>query len=223
MGAVLTPENLSYLLVGAGYSLLIAFGALVIGLILGIIFAAMRISKNRILNTIAYVYIQLIRGTPMLLQILFLFLGFPSIYTAIIGGRITMNPVVVGIVAIGINSGAYSAELIRSGIESIDKGQWEAAKSLGLNHKQTMQYIILPQAFRRLIPPFVNEFITLIKDSSLIFSIGGLELLGRAKVLGSNTFRFIAPLVIAAIIYLIMTGVVAYFAGKLERKYAEND
>lgn len=220
---VFTFENLIYLLQGAFFSLLVAFGAIVIGIILGTILAAMRIGKNKVLNTIAYLYIQFIRGTPMLLQILFLFLGFPAIYTSIVGGRITMDPVVVGIIAIGMNSGAYSAELIRSGIESIDKGQWEAAKSLGLNYKQTMQFIILPQTFRRLIPPFVSEFIMLIKDSSLIFAIGGLELLGRSKVISSQTYDYIWPLVFAAVIYLIMTGVVAYFSNKLERRYADND
>lgn len=220
---VFTVENLKYLLVGAGYSLIVAIGALAIGVVLGVIFAAMRISKNKVLNLISYIYVQVIRGTPMLLQILFLFLGFPVVYTAMTGGRISMDPVIVGIVAIGINSGAYSAELIRSGIESIDKGQWEAAKSLGLNYKQTMQYIILPLAFRRLIPPFVSEFVLLIKDSSLIFAIGGLELLGRAKVISSRTYSFITPLVFAAIIYLIMTSVVAYYSTKLERKYAQND
>ncbi|MFV0440259.1 MAG: amino acid ABC transporter permease [Lachnospirales bacterium] len=221
--SVFTLENLQFLLVGTFYSLVVAFGSLTIGIILGIIFAAMRISKNKVLNVISTLYIQIIRGTPMLLQILFLFLGFPAIYTAITGGRISMDPVVVGVVAIGINSGAYSAELIRSGIESIDKGQWEAAKSLGLSYKQTMQYIILPLAFRRLIPPFVSEFIILIKDSSLIFAIGGLELLGRAKVIMSRTYNFITPLIFAAMIYLILTSIVAYYANKLERKYAEND
>ncbi len=220
---IFTSENLIYLLGGAWYSLVVAIGALIIGLILGTVFAGMRISNKKILNIIAYLYIQFIRGTPMLLQILAVFLGFPVIYTTLTGGRITMNPVIVGIVAIGINSGAYSAELIRSGIESIDKGQWEAAKSLGLNHKQTMRFIILPQAFRRLIPPFVSEFVMLIKDSSLIFAIGGLELLGRSKIISSNTFAFILPLVFAAIIYLILTGVVAYFSNMLERKYANND
>ncbi len=220
---IFTTQNLKYLLGGAVFSVLVALGALVIGLILGTVFAAMRISKNKVLNTIAYLYIQFIRGTPMLLQILAVFFGYPVIYSAITGGRITMNPVIVGIVAIGINSGAYSAELIRSGIEGIDKGQWEAAKSLGLNYKQTMQYIILPLAFRRLIPPFVSEFVMLIKDSSLIFAIGGLELLGRSKVISAQTYSYILPLIFASIIYLVLTSVVSYFANKIERRYADND
>ncbi len=220
---IFTVENLKYLLGGAVFSVLVALGALIIGLLLGTIFAAMRISKNKVLNTIAYLYIQFIRGTPMLLQILAVFFGYPVIYSAITGGRITMNPVIVGIVAIGINSGAYSAELIRSGIEGIDKGQWEAAKSLGLSYKQTMQYIILPLAFRRLIPPFVSEFVMLIKDSSLIFAIGGLELLGRSKVISAQTYSYILPLIFASIIYLVLTSVVSYFANKIERRYADND
>ncbi len=220
---IFTMDNFKYLLGGAGYSILIAIGALVIGLVLGTVLAAMRLSKNKILNTISYLYIQIIRGTPMLLQILAVFFAYPVIYTTITGGRITMNPVIVGIVAIGFNSGAYSAELIRSGIEGIDKGQWEAARSIGLNYKETMRYIILPQAFRRLIPPFVSEFVMLIKDSSLIFAIGGLELLGRSKVISANTYSYILPLIFASFIYLVLTSVVAYFANKLERRYADND
>ncbi len=220
---IFTTENLKYLLGGAGLSILVALGALVIGLLLGTIFAAMRISKNKVFNTISYTYIQIIRGTPMLLQILAVFFGYPVIYSALTGARITMSPVVVGIVAIGINSGAYSAELIRSGIEGIDKGQWEAAKSLGLNYKQTMQYIILPLAFRRLIPPFVSEFVMLIKDSSLIFAIGGLELLGRSKVISAQTYSYILPLIFASIIYLVLTSVVSYFANKVERSYSNTD
>ncbi len=220
---IFSLDNLKYLLQGAGLSVLVALGSLVIGLLLGTVFAAMRISKIKLLNTIAYLYIQLIRGTPMLLQILAVFFGYPVIYTAITGARITMNPVIVGIVAIGINSGAYSAELIRSGIEGINKGQWEAARSIGLNYKQTMRFIILPQAFRRLIPPFVSEFVMLIKDSSLIFAIGGLELLGRSKVISAQTYSYILPLIFASIIYLVLTSVVAYYANKIERRYANND
>ncbi len=220
---LLSVENISYLLVGAGISIFIAFGAMIIGITLGVVVAPMRISKNKFLRSIAYVYIEFIRGTPMVLQILIIYLGMPVLYTNIFGGRIDLDPILVGVIAIGINSGAYSAELIRSGIESIDSGQWEAGKSLGLNYRQTMRFIILPQVFRRVIPPFVSEFIMLIKDSSLIFTIGGFELLGRAKVIGARNYDYIGPLVMAACIYLIMTTTISYFARKVERRYAVND
>ncbi len=217
--SVFTAENIKYLLGGALVSLQIAFGAMIIGLILGTIGAAMKLSKSKILNILASIYVEFIRGTPMLLQILFISLGIPMLYTQITGGRISLDPVLVGIIAIGLNSGAYSTELIRSGIQSIDKGQWEAAKTLGFSYNKSMRFIILPQVFRRLIPPFASEFIMLIKDSSLIYAIGGMELLGRSKVIGARTYNFIGPLVMAAIIYLVLTYVVSYFTKKLERRY----
>ncbi len=214
-----TLENFSYLLGGALISLEIAFGSMIIGLFIGTLFAGMRLSKNKLLNFIAFVYVEVVRGTPMLLQILFISLGFPMLYTSITGSRLAIDPIVVGIIGIGLNSGAYSTELIRSGITSIDKGQWEAAKTLGFTYKKSMRFIILPQVFRRLIPPLASEFIMLIKDSSLIYAIGGLELLGRSKVIGAKSYEFIGPLLLATIIYLIMTYTVSFFTRKLERRY----
>ncbi len=218
---LITYENITFLLGGAVISIIVAFGSMLIGLIFGTGLAAMRISNNKISKSIAFVYIEFIRGTPMLLQILFLSLGFPTIYTAITGGRIVIEPIVAGIVAIGLNSAAYTAELIRSGIESIDKGQWEAAKTLGLSRSLTMKKIILPQSFKRIIPPLASELIMLIKDSSLIYTLGGLELLGRAKVIGARNYEFIGPLVIATFIYLILTNIVSYFTRKLERRLSQ--
>lgn len=122
-----------------------------------------------------------------------------------------------------INSGAYSTELIRSGIMGVDKGQWEACEVLGLNYTQTMKLIILPQAFKRIIPPIVSEFITLIKDSSLISVLGATELLYSAQILGANTFNLIPPLLASAVLYLIMTLTTSYFARKIERRLSVSD
>ncbi len=214
-----TADNVKFLLGGALIALQIALGAMVIGLIVGTILAAMRISHNKLLKAIASIYIEIVRGTPMLLQILFISVGLPAILSTQLGMRVVFEPIPVGIVAIGLNSGAYMAELIRSGIQSIDKGQIEAAKTLGLDYKQYMKFIILPQVFRRLIPPFASELIMLIKDSSLIFAIGGLELLGRAKVLGARSYDIVPPLLAATVIYFIMTYIVSIFTAKLERRY----
>ncbi len=214
-----TTANVLSLLGGAALSLGIALGAMIIGLMMGTILAAMRISNNKILKTIASIYIEIVRGTPMLLQILFIFIGLPTILLTQFGIRVIFEPIPVGIVAIGLNSAAYMAELIRSGIQSIDKGQIEAAKTLGLDYKQYMKFIILPQVFRRLIPPLTSEFIMLIKDSSLIYAIGGLELLGRAKVIGARTFEIVTPLLGAAILYLVMTYSISILTAKLERRY----
>lgn len=223
MGEVLTSENLIFLLKGAGLSLAMAVLSLLIGLILGTLGASAKISKNRILRCIGNVYVEIIRGTPMLLQILILFAVVPLIYMEITGERLVMNVFLIGVIAMGINSGAYVTELIRSGINGVDKGQWEACETLGLTLGQTMKLVILPQAFKRIVPPLVSEFVTLIKDSSLVSTIGVVELLKSAQVLGGNYADLMSPLIIAGVMYLIMTLSIAYLARHLERRLAESD
>ncbi|MEG0275416.1 MAG: amino acid ABC transporter permease [Coprobacillus sp.] len=221
---IFTPENLIYLAQGALISLIIAALSLAFGLVFGILGASAKISKNKFLRALGNIYVEVIRGTPMLLQILLLFTVVPMMYTQITnGGIIRINTYVIGVIAMSINSGAYTTELIRSAINGIDKGQWEAADSLGMSHKQTMRFIILPQAFKRIVPPLVSEFVTLIKDSSLISCIGAVELLKASQVLGGNYYDFSSTLCIAGIYYLIMTLSISYFARKLERKLAESD
>ena len=223
MGEVLTSENLIFLLKGAGLSLAMAVLSLLIGLVLGTLGASAKISKNRILRCIGNVYVEIIRGTPMLLQILILFAVVPLIYMEITGERLVMNVFLIGVIAMGINSGAYVTELIRSGINGVDKGQWEACETLGLTRGQTMKLVILPQAFKRIVPPLVSEFVTLIKDSSLVSTIGVVELLKSAQVLGGNYADLMSPLIIAGVMYLIMTLSIAYLARHLERRLAESD
>ena len=223
MGEVLTSENLIFLLKGAGLSLAMAVLSLLIGLVLGTLGASAKISKNRILCCIGNVYVEIIRGTPMLLQILILFAVVPLIYMEITGERLVMNVFLIGVIAMGINSGAYVTELIRSGINGVDKGQWEACETLGLTRGQTMKLVILPQAFKRIVPPLVSEFVTLIKDSSLVSTIGVVELLKSAQVLGGNYADLMSPLIIAGVMYLIMTLSIAYLARHLERRLAESD
>ena len=233
MGEVLTSENLIFLLKGAGLSLAMAVLSLLIGLVLGTLGASAKISKNRILRCIGNVYVEIIRGTPMLLQILILFAVVPLIYMEITGERLVImwfiimksckNGVLVAVLSFGINSGAYVTELIRSGINGVDKGQWEACETLGLTRGQTMKLVILPQAFKRIVPPLVSEFVTLIKDSSLVSTIGVVELLKSAQVLGGNYADLMSPLIIAGVMYLIMTLSIAYLARHLERRLAESD
>ena len=199
MGEVLTSENLIFLLKGAGLSLAMAVLSLLIGLVLGTLGASAKISKNRILRCIGNVYME------------------------ITGERLVMNVFLIGVIAMGINSGAYVTELIRSGINGVDKGQWEACETLGLTRGQTMKLVILPQAFKRIVPPLVSEFVTLIKDSSLVSTIGVVELLKSAQVLGGNYADLMSPLIIAGVMYLIMTLSIAYLARHLERRLAESD
>ena len=220
---IFTPENILYLVKGAVVSLIIAALSLFIGLIFGILGASAKRSKYRIFRIIGNVYVEVIRGTPMLLQIMFFYIAIPVIYQSITGTRMNPDPYICGLIALSINSGAYSTELIRSGIQGIDKGQWEACETLGLSYFQTMRFVVLPQAFKRIIPPIVSEFITLIKDSSLISCIGATELLMSAQVLGSRTFNLIYPLLEAACLYLVMTLTISYISRRLERKLSARD
>ncbi len=218
-----TWDNFIILLKGAGMSLGIASISVVCGILLGTLIALCKLSKVKALRVIGNVYVELIRGTPMLLQILFFFLGIPSLYYLITGSSLRMNIYLCGIIALSINSGAYMAELIRSSIQAIDKGQSEAGYTLGLSQKQIMHFIILPQALRRIIPPFVSEFITLIKDSSLLGTIGVIELLQSARNIGNAYYNFLIPLLMATVLYLCMTVSVSRIANHLEKRLLIHD
>ena len=220
---VFTPENIIYLAKGALISLGLAALSLFIGIIFGIIGASAKRSKFFIFRMLGNIYVEVIRGTPMLLQILILFSVVPSIYTAFTGDVLRINTYLIGVMAMSINSGAYSTELIRSGINGVDKGQWEACETLGLTKWQTMKLVILPQAFKRIIPPMISEFITLIKDSSLISCIGAVEVLTGAQIIGAEYFDVMSPYCLAAVFYLIMTISISYLGRYVERKLAESD
>lgn len=222
-GKVFTAENLLYLLKGTGYSIGIAILSLFFGLILGILGASGKRSKNVILKGIANIYVEIIRGTPLLLQILFIFSIIPSIYTAITGSVLRINTYLIGVIAMSINSGAYQTELIRAGINAVDKGQFEACETLGLDKKQAMKLVILPQAFKNIVPPIISELITLIKDTSLISTIGAVELLKGAQVLGAHYYDVMSPYTIAAVYYLIITLLISFFGKKIEKRLASSD
>lgn len=220
---VFTIDNMIYLLKGSAYALGIAILSLFFGLIIGIIGAAGKRSKNKFLNLLANIYVEVIRGTPLLLQILMIFSVIPSIYTALTGKILRINVYLIGVIAMSINSGAYQTELIRSGINGVDKGQWEACETLGLDSSQAMRYVVLPQAFKNIVPPVISELITLIKDSSLISTIGAIELLKGAQVLGTKYYDVMSPYCLAAIYYLIMTIGISIIGRKIEKRLSESD
>jgi polar amino acid transport system permease protein len=223
MAAIFTKANLLFMLKGAGFSLLLALCAILLGAVLGVACSAAKLSHSRILNAIATIYVELFRGTPMLLQILFFFLGIPVLYQRLTGTRMNADPYVVGILALSFNSGAYQTELIRAGIQGVDRGQWEACETLGIGYGTMMKEVILPQAFKRIVPPLVSEFITLIKDSSLISNIGALELLYAAQVLGKKYYDYLDPLILAGIMYLFMTVITSWLSRKVERRLSISD
>jgi len=173
--------NLPFLLLGAWDTLKLTFFSVLIGLVLGTFIGMGRLSKIKVINIPSTVYVEFLRGTPLLVQISIVYFGLPQL-----GIQLQAYP--AAIVALGLNSGAYIAEIVRAGIQSIPKGQYEAARSLGLTHWQAMRYIILPQAFKNILPALGNEFITLTKDSSLASVIGVTELMRRGQFVITRIF-----------------------------------
>jgi His/Glu/Gln/Arg/opine family amino acid ABC transporter permease subunit len=204
-------ENWDALLQAVLITISLAFLAEVIGVALGLAFALLKISGSRVLSILAQVYIDVFRGTPLLVQIVIIYFT-----TASVGLRFN-SLFFAGLVALSLNAAAYVAEIFRAGIQSIDKGQTEAGRSSGLTYAQTMRYIIVPQAFRRVIPPLTNEFVMLIKDTSLVSVIGLAELLRAARVLQSETFNG-TPLIAAALMYLAICLPLIYLTNALERR-----
>ncbi len=195
-------DRYKYYLTGLGNTIIMAFFACLIGVILGLILSLVidyneKTGKLYLLSAFARMYIGIIRGTPALLQLMILYY--------IIFKSVNINIVVVGIISFGLNSGAYVSQIIRSGLISIPKGQEEASTMLGFNYFQTMKYVILPQALRNVLPALGNEFITLLKETSVAGYIGILELTKASDIVASSTYDYFFPLLIVAIIYLILT------------------
>ena len=195
-------DRYKYYLTGLGNTIIMAFFACLIGVILGLILSLVidyneKTGKLYLLSTFARMYIEIIRGTPALLQLMILYY--------IIFKSVNINIVVVGIISFGLNSGAYVSQIIRSGLISIPKGQEEASTMLGFNYYQTMKYVIMPQALRNVLPALGNEFITLLKETSVAGYIGILELTKASDIVASSTYDYFFPLLIVAIIYLILT------------------
>ncbi len=170
--------------------------AVVIGTVLGVIFALMKISNSKILRAIANIYITLIRGTPLIVQIMFLYFGITSI--------IVLDNFWAGAIALGVHNGAYIAEIFRGAIQGIDKGQREASLALGMNNSLTMRRIVFPQALRRAIPPLGNQFIITLKDSSLVYVIGVSELFGLANRVAASNFKQFETFLVVGLYYLIL-------------------
>lgn len=195
-------DRYRFILEGLGKTLIIAFFAVILGVILGGLVALIRnyheeTKKAKLANFISKLYVTIIRGTPAVLQLMIIYY--------VIFRTVDINTILVGVIAFGINSGAYVSEIIRAGINSIDRGQKEAADSLGLTYRETMKSIILPQAIRNVLPALSNEFITLLKETSVAGYIGIIELVKAADIIASGTYNYFFPLIIIAIIYLILT------------------
>lgn len=203
---------------GATVTLQMFFITLVLSLPLGLLMALARLSKYKPVSFLVEIYIWLMRGTPLMLQLLFVYYALPLI--PYVGIRLPDFPAAV--VAFVLNYAAYFAEIFRAGIQSIERGQYEAGKALGMNYVQTMKRIILPQMIKRVLPPVSNETITLVKDTSLIYVLAMNDLLRTARTIVQRDFDM-TPFVIAAVFYLAMTLVLTWIFNKLEQRYAAYD
>lgn len=212
MNFELIEHALPMLLVGAGVTIEITAVSVAIGFLIGLFVGIARICQVKILRIIATIYADCIRGTPLLVQIFLIYFALPIVT----GQRV--EPFVAAVAACGINSGAYVSEIFRAGIQAIDVGQMEAGRSLGLSWWQTMYYVILPQAVRNILPPLGNEFIAMLKDSSLVSVIGFEELIRRGQLIIAQTYGSFEIWTTVAILYLIMTLAISRVVAWLEKK-----
>ncbi|HDJ3348002.1 TPA: ABC transporter permease subunit [Staphylococcus aureus] len=207
----------SFFLKGIKITILISLIGVALGSILGAFVALMKLSKIKIISWIASIYIEILRGTPMLVQVFIVFFGI----TAALG--LDISALVCGTIALVINSSAYIAEIIRAGITAVDKGQMEAARSLGLNYRQTMKSVIMPQAIKNILPALGNEFVTLIKESSIVSTIGVGEIMFNAQVVQGISFDPFTPLLVAAALYFVLTFVLTRIMNMIEGRLNASD
>ncbi len=205
-------EAVPFLLEGVKFTLLIAVVGLISGLIIGVFVGFGRLSKNKLLYGLSTIYVEVLRGTPIMIQALYIYFAIPLLLST------KINPILAGMIAISINAGAYIAEIVRGSVNSIDPGQMEAGRSLGLTRIQTMYRIVWPQAFKRMIPPLGNQFIISLKDTSLLTVIGVAELTRQGTTIVSTNFRAVEIYTMVAILYLVMTLSISFILRQVERK-----
>lgn len=200
---------------GLGYTLLISLFSVLLGLVIGILMALMRLSKSKILRAVSGIYIDIIRGTPTMVQLLIIYF--------VIFANVHIDKWVVGFIAFGINSGAYIAEIVRGGILSVNIGQTEAGRSLGMTHKQTMASIVMPQAMKNTLPALGNEFVVLIKETAVIGMIANIDLVGAARKVQSLTYDYLIPLLSIAVIYYVVIKIISTLLSKVEKGMRKAD
>lgn len=208
----------SLLLRAMGQTLLLALCGLFFACILGLIFGLLSVVKNRVCNAISTIFVDVIRGVPMIVLAFYIFFGITGLLNNVMGLGVTLSSLQAGTIALALNCGAYMAEIIRAGIQSVDKGQMEAARSLGLPYGKAMRKVVLPQAIRTMIPSIINQFIITLKDTSILSVIGFPELVNTAKNVVANTMKAFEVWTIVALMYLIVITIISRLAKVLERR-----
>lgn len=206
------------LLKALGQTLLLALLGLFFGCIIGMIFGLLSVVKSKICNWISLIYVNIIRGVPMIVLAFFVYIGVPYAFKNFFGMRISLTALTAGTICLALNCGAYMSEIIRAGIQSVDKGQMEAARSLGLPYFRAMQRIVLPQAIKTMIPSIINQFIITLKDTSILSVIGFPELVNKAQNVIAITFKSFETWTIVAVMYLIVILILQWVAKLLERR-----
>lgn len=208
---------------GASLTLVISVIGVIMGFLIGLLLVIMRMSNVKVIQWIARIYVSIVRGTPSMIQVLLIYYilskSLPIPQTQLLGSG--LDRIIPGALALGLNSGAYTSEIFRSGVISIPEGQTEAGLSLGLSRHDTLFEIVLPQALRNTLPAMANEFITLIKESSVLFYIGVQEVTSEALGVGGTLYNFIPPLIVAAIIYFVITQLLALLLNALENQMSK--
>ncbi len=206
------------LLRAMGQTLLLALCGLFFACIIGLVFGMMSVLKSKVCRAIAQIFVDIVRGVPMIVLAFFVFFGVPYFFKNVLGNNITLSALTAGTICLALNCGAYMAEIIRAGIQSVDKGQMEAARSLGLTYWKSMRKVVLPQAIRTMIPSIINQFIITLKDTSILSVIGFPELVNSAKNVVAITFKSFETWLIVGIMYLIIITALSKLAKVLERR-----
>ncbi len=209
------PNGITLMFNGLKVTLVVTLFAVLLGVVLGTVIALMRMSRKKVFNLIARAYTELIRGTPVLVQLLIIYF--------VVFQAFDINKTMAAVIAFAINSGAYVSEIIRAGIQAVSKGQMEAARSLGMPHRMAMKEIILPQAVKNILPALGNEFIVLLKETSIIGFIGGNDLMRAGNKIRSITYEATTPLIATAIVYLILTLTLSHILSRAERRMKNSD
>ncbi|MFT8709701.1 MAG: amino acid ABC transporter permease [Sporolactobacillus sp.] len=210
--------SIPYIINGVWVTLGIALGASIVGFILGILLSLCKIGKIRILAGFARGYTSIFRGTPLIMQLSLAYFAIPQVL-----GISDVNATLVAIITFGMNSGAYMSEIIRSGINAVDRGQFEAAGSLGVGYWSMMKDIILPQAVKNILPAMMNEFITLTKDSAIVSTIAVTDLMRRSQIVSAQYYTYFPPLFIAFILYYIIVMILTFIGERIERRLGRSD
>ena len=210
----LMVKSVPFLLKGAGYTIELSLGGMFFGLTLGFVIALMRLSRRKLLRGIARTYVSFIRGTPLLVQLFVIYYGLAQF-------GLRLDPIPSALIGLSLNVAGYTGEILRAAIASIDKGQWEASRALGLSWSQTMRLVIVPQAARVALPPLGNSFIALIKDTSLAATIQVPELFRQAQLITARTFQIFTMYFTAAVLYWIISTALSWGQERLEKRYSK--